>query len=153
MVQPTSFMDHNCPHHVCKLHKALYGLKQAPAAWFHRFSNFILRHGFVKSLADPSHFIFHHGTTHLVLLLYVDDIILIGNNFVALQHLIKDFGPLHYFLAIEVRPTYVGIDPSQTKYALDLLKRTSMIDCKPCSTLIASHAQLSNEDGTPLSNP
>lgn len=32
-------------------------------------------------------FTFHHGTTHLILLLSVDDIILIGNNFVALQHL------------------------------------------------------------------
>lgn len=38
----------------------------------------------MQSLADPSLFTFHHGETHLILLLYVDDIVLIGNNYVAL---------------------------------------------------------------------
>ncbi|XP_050157484.1 putative UPF0481 protein At3g02645 [Malus sylvestris] len=47
---------------------------------------------------------------------------------------------------IEVQPTSDGLHLSQTKYTLDLLKRISMTDSKPCSTLIASRAQLSNED-------
>lgn len=86
---------------MCKLHKALHCLKYP--TWFQRFSNFILR-WFLQSIDDSSLFTFHHGTIHLVLLLYMDDIVLTGNDFVALWHFIdllghefeiKDFGPLH----------------------------------------------------------
>lgn len=33
--QPSGFVDHMHPSHVCQLSKSLYGLKQAPRAWFH----------------------------------------------------------------------------------------------------------------------
>ena len=96
---------------MCKLHKSLYGLKQAPHAWFERFTSHLLTIGFTASIADPSLFVFHNGSTFLYLFLYVDDIILTGNNPVAVTSLItalastfelKDLGPLRYFLGLQI---------------------------------------------------
>jgi len=46
MQEPTSFVDHALPTHICRLHKSLYGLKQAPRAWYTRLSDFLLSIGF-----------------------------------------------------------------------------------------------------------
>lgn len=80
MAQPPGFVDQRFPNHVCQLKKVLYGLRQAPLAWFHRFSSFLLTMGFKGSRADSSLFIYHKGSMILYLLLYVDDIIVTGNN-------------------------------------------------------------------------
>ena len=58
MIQPPSFVNSDCPNHVCKLHKSLYGLKQAPRAWFERFTSHLLTIGFTASTTDPSLFVF-----------------------------------------------------------------------------------------------
>lgn len=80
MEQLSSFIDSSLSSPVCKLNKALYGLKQALCAWFEKFSNFLISYGFICSVADPSIFIFNYSRCMFVLLLYVDDIILIGSN-------------------------------------------------------------------------
>ena len=49
MEQPSGYTDPEFPQHVCRLKKALYGLKQAHRAWFHRFSSFLLKLGFLSS--------------------------------------------------------------------------------------------------------
>jgi hypothetical protein len=143
MEQPPGTVDPRYPSHVCKLKKALYGLKQAPRAWFDRFSNFLLKYGFFCSLADPSLFIFHSNSDTLILLLYVDDILLTGSSVPLVMHLIqllssefamKDLGPIHHFLGIEITHTFEGLHLSQSHYALTILERAGMVDCKPMST-------------------
>lgn len=147
MSQPPGFKNDDCPTHVCHLKRALYGLKQAPRAWFDRFSDFLLSFGFFCSSADPSLFVCHttHGT--ILLLLYVDDIILTGDNPTFLdsfinelstEFAIKDMGPLHYFLGVEVQRHPDGLFLCQTRYAQVLLDRASMRDCKPIRTPIAA---------------
>ena len=79
MQQPHGYVDPSKPHYVYKLLKSLYGLKQAPKAWFKRFTSQLLHLGFVASLVDSSLFVYHVGSTVLYLLLYVDDIIIIGS--------------------------------------------------------------------------
>ncbi|KAI5352788.1 hypothetical protein L3X38_005680 [Prunus dulcis] len=162
MTQPPDFVDPHHPNHVCCLHKAIYGLKQAPRAWFHRFSSFIIQYGFTQSRADQSMFVYRHSFQIMVLLLYVDDIVLTWNTHSMLSSFIstlgtefeiKDLGPLHYFLGLEVTSIQSGIHLSQTKYSLDMLQRNSMVECKPCSTPIHSKTQLSSLDGEPLSDP
>jgi hypothetical protein len=66
--------------HVCRLQKALYGLKQAPRAWFERFSSVVQAAGFSSSEHDPTLFIHtsDHGRTSL--LLYVDDMLITGDD-------------------------------------------------------------------------
>ena len=80
MTQPHGYIDKSCPNHVCLLLKAFYGLKQAPRAWFERFNTQLLHIGFVASRADGNLFIYNHDSYIEFLLLYVDDIIVIGNH-------------------------------------------------------------------------
>ena len=97
---------------VCRLKKALYGLKQSPRAWFGRFAKVMIANGYKKSQRDYTIFLkcsASRGVTTLIV--YVDDIIGIGNDekekntlkqCLAKEFEIKDLGKLKYFLGIEV---------------------------------------------------
>ena len=96
---------------VFKLNKSIYGPKQASQQWFSKFSTTLTRHGFQQSISDCSHFTNIKGPTSIFVLVYVDDIIITGNNdvviskfkhFLAQSFSIKDLGTLCYFLGIEV---------------------------------------------------
>lgn len=161
MKQPTGFINSQFPTHVCKLKHSLYGLKQAPRAWFQCFSNHLEHLGFVPSQADSSFFVYCHGLVHIYLLIYVNDILITGNNIQCINTLIKDMGtsfsmkdlgPLNYFLGIEVHRSSNGVHLSQSKYIMDLLKWTNMIDCKLVSTPAISGKWLSLYNGKPLSD-
>nr|CAA36616.1 unnamed protein product [Solanum tuberosum] len=131
---------------ICRLRRSLYGLKQSPRAWFERFTQFVKRQGYVQGQADHTMFTRHslEGKT-TVLIVYVDDIILTGDDVVEIKNLkerlasefeIKDLGPLKYFLGMEVARSKKGIIVSQRKYVLDLLKETGMSGCRPTETPI-----------------
>ncbi|CAN6551081.1 unnamed protein product [Malus baccata var. baccata] len=51
---------------------------------------------------------------------------------------VKDLSDIHYFMGIEVHRSAKGLFLHQSKYALDLLKKTDMIGVKPCSTPVGS---------------
>ena len=74
--------------HVCRLHKSLYGLKQAPQEWYTCLSDFLLFIGFHASKVDTSLFILSVGADILYLLVYINDILLMGSNPIMLHHLI-----------------------------------------------------------------
>ncbi|CAL8993966.1 unnamed protein product [Prunus brigantina] len=161
MKQPVGFLDSQYPTHVCKLNRSLYGLKQAPRAWFQCFSTHLEHLGFVASKADSSLFMYFHGSITIYLLIYVDDILVTGNSESHITQLIldlgrqfsmKDLGPLHYFLGMEVVRTSTGLYLSQSKYILDLLTRTKMLDCKPLPTPAVGGRRLSLHDGDLLSD-
>jgi hypothetical protein len=103
---------------VCPLHKSLYDLKQASHSWFRKFSSAIQNIGFLQSKADYSMFTYKHGHSFTIILLYVDDMILTGNDDAAIRDLkhfpdncfkIKDLGPLKYFLGVEIARSKSGI--------------------------------------------
>jgi len=86
-----------------------------------------------------------------VLIVYVDDIVLTGNNEEEIRRLklllskefeIKDLGLLRFFLGMEVARSSKGISVSQRKYVLDLLKETGMIGCKPVETPMDPNTKL-----------
>ncbi|GKV45074.1 hypothetical protein SLEP1_g52197 [Rubroshorea leprosula] len=146
MAQPPGFSDPKNPNYICHLKRALYGLKQAPRAWFNRFSEFLLTFGFFCNIADPSLFVCHNAQGTIVLFLYVDDIILTGDNShflnefipqLSLEFAMKDMGPLHYFLGVEVQNDTHGLFLCQTRYAQKVLERAEMGDCKPIRTPMA----------------
>jgi hypothetical protein len=62
------------------LKKALYGLKQAPRAWYGRIDNFLTSLGFTKSKADSNLYFKVMNDEPIILLLYVDDLFLTGEE-------------------------------------------------------------------------
>ncbi|RWR75576.1 Zinc finger, CCCH-type [Cinnamomum micranthum f. kanehirae] len=162
MEQPPRFAHPVYPHHVCHLKKALYGLRQAPRAWFDRFSIFLLSIGFFCSTADSSLFICHGHLGPIFLLLYVDDIILTGNNpfFVTWvldrlhqEFAMKDLGYIHYFLGIQVQRFPGGLFLNQTKYASELLEKALMHACKPIPTPMVQKLQPSTSANALFPDP
>ncbi|GJR02890.1 ribonuclease H-like domain-containing protein [Tanacetum coccineum] len=90
----------------------------------------------------------------LALLVYVDDIIITGNNvyeiekfkvYLKSKFMIKGLGKLKYFLSIEVIDTDKGICLNQRKYVLDLLSEYDMLACKPTKTPLMSKLSISNK--------
>lgn len=136
---------------VCNLKKSLYGLKQSPRAWFEHFGNVVRKHGYTLSQAD--HTFFKHSTRGKlsILIVYVDDIIMTGDDLVEINNLkkkldvefeIKDVGTLKYFLGMEFARSKEGIFINQQKYVIDLLKEIGMIGCKAAYTPIESDLKL-----------
>lgn len=80
MEHPQGFVNNNFLDHVCKLQKSIYGLKQAYRAWFNKLSQALTTLGFNESQVDHSLFTFHFNSIHIFVLVYVDDIIIIGTN-------------------------------------------------------------------------
>lgn len=159
--QPQGYVNASFPHHVCHLHKALYGLKQAPRAWYEMLSQALLSMGFQNSLADSSLFVLHKGSNLVYILVYVDDILITASNTKIISDLVtqlsskfalKDLGNLHYFLGIEVHTTPKGFVLSQAKYAMDLLTKARMQDCRPCASP-SSIKPASLDSQTPMSKP
>lgn len=65
---------------VCRLNKSLYGLKQASRNWFSTFSDTIHKFVYQQSKADYSLFTKSQGNSFTAILIYVDDILLTGND-------------------------------------------------------------------------
>ncbi|KAJ7969877.1 Retrovirus-related Pol polyprotein from transposon TNT 1-94 [Quillaja saponaria] len=120
---PPGFSCQKTEGKVCKLKKSLYGLKQSPRAWFDRFRKAMLSFGYQQSNADHTMFVKHCYGRITILIVYVDDIVVTGDN------------PIE------------GIFLSQRKYVLDLLEETGMLGCRPANTPIEANHKLQSGDG------
>ena len=65
----------------------------------------------------------------------------------------KDLGQLQHFLGATVEPRPSCLLLHQRKYALDILERAGMTDCKPCSIPVDTQAKLSADLGDPVADP
>ncbi|KAL6323598.1 hypothetical protein AAG906_039189 [Vitis piasezkii] len=84
-----------------------------------------------------------------------NDILLTGSSIALVSTFIqllsskfamKDLGQIHYFLGIEISQTYDGLHLSQSHYALTILERANMVDCKPMSTTLEAKTRTSSND-------
>ncbi|GKE70527.1 retrotransposon protein, putative, ty1-copia subclass [Tanacetum coccineum] len=80
MEQPEGFIDSNHPSKVCKLQRSIYGLKQASRSWNKRFDEEIKRFGIHQNFDEPCVYQKASGSNIIFLILYVADIILMGNH-------------------------------------------------------------------------
>ena len=115
--QPMGFETHDRKTHVCKLKKALYGLKQALRTWYGRMDSFLVSLGFTKSNANSNFYFKVEDGRPAILLLYVDDLFLTGNEELityARRRIyttceMKYIGMMHYFLGMEMWQSLDGI--------------------------------------------
>ena len=111
--QPLGYIQKGKEERVYKLKKTLYGLKQAPRAWYNKIKAYFVKEGFVRY--DYEHTLFvkieEGGKRFLIVSLYVDDLIFIGNDacmFESFKSSMKDefdmtdLGKMKYFLGVEV---------------------------------------------------
>ncbi|PKU87548.1 Retrovirus-related Pol polyprotein from transposon TNT 1-94 [Dendrobium catenatum] len=142
MRQPKGFEDSMNPDYVCHLKKAIYGLKQAPRQWYTTFTNHLLNSGFQHSRADPSLLIYRRRDIQIFLLVYVDDILITGNNETEISKLLlnlnnqfsmKHLGPASQFLGISIKSTKDKYFLTQSSYALSLLQQTNLVQCNSLS--------------------
>jgi hypothetical protein len=148
--QPQDFEVHGRDSHVCRLKKALYGLKQAPRAWYSKIDGYLQSMGFTKREADPNLYFILVAKDPLILVMYVDDLFLIGaEELIAWckadltsEFEMKSIGLMHYFLGLEAWQGSREIFLGQGKYAVEILRRFGMKDCK----LIATYDYQSEED-------
>lgn len=103
MTVPQGYSQKLPPNTVCKLTKSIYGLKQDNRQLFEKLTSFLIQLRFKQSHVDTSLFTILHQGTLTFLLVYVEDILLVGKDSAFLntikQHLhhkfsIKDLGPI-----------------------------------------------------------
>lgn len=113
--------------------------------------------GFRQSWSDYSLFVCRSHGSFTALLVYVDDIILAGND---IQHIeatkqllgkqfkLKDMGKLKYFLGIEVARSRAGIVLSQRKCALEVLEDSGFLGSKPTKFPVEHNLSLTKDEGS-----
>lgn len=99
---------------------------------------------------------------HLLVLLYVDDMIVTGDDEAEISHLMKDLatrfemknlGEIGCFLGLEVEKSEQGYFISQSRYARNLLERFEMGESKEIATPMEPYLKLQKEEGEPLKDP
>jgi Reverse transcriptase (RNA-dependent DNA polymerase) len=141
---------------VCRFKKSLYGLKQSPRAWFDRFKKVMISLGYQQINAYHTVFSRQHGGHITMLAVYVDDMIITGDDEGEIAQLkarlgeefeVKDLGQLIYSFGIEITRGAEVIFLSQRKYVLDLLTETDMLDCKPAVSPIDVKTKIGADAG------
>lgn len=80
MMQPEGFVDPKDANKVCKLQRPIYGLVQASRSWNLCFDEVIEAFGFIQTYREACVYKKVSGSSVAFLILYVDDILLIGND-------------------------------------------------------------------------
>ena len=141
MTQPDGFVDPVHTQRVCKLQRSIYGQKQASKSWNIRFDQVIKEFGFDQNVDEPCVFKKTSGSTVVFLVLYVDDILIMGNDIPAMSSVgillhgcfcMKDLGDATYILGIRIyrdrSRRLIGL--SQLLYIDKVLMRFSMEESK-----------------------
>ena len=156
MQQPEGFKAKGKEHMVCKLQRSIYGLKQASRSWNIRFDQAITSFGFEKSPDEPCVYKRIQAQKVVFLVLYVDDILLIGNDKQVLsgvkdwlhkQFDMKDLGEANYILGIKLIRDRKNklLALSQASYIDKILVRFNMENSKRGSLPFRHGIHLSKE--------
>jgi hypothetical protein len=140
--KPQGFEVEDMKTHVCKLKKDLYGLNKDPRDWYGRIDIFLKRLGFTKSKADSNLYFKVMNNEPIIFLMYVDDLFLTGEENLIIEckkkltseFEMKDLGLMNYSLGLVVCQSPERIFLNQGKYAVEILKRLNMLECKSMNT-------------------
>jgi hypothetical protein len=141
MTQPEGFVDPKHVGKICKFQKSIYGLKQASRSWNMHFNEVVKGFGFIKNVEEPCVYKKVSGSVVVFLVLYVDDILLIGNDIPMMKVVksslrksfsMKDLGEVTHILDIKIyrerSKRLIGL--SQDAYIDKILNWFNMQDSK-----------------------
>ncbi|CAM8965807.1 unnamed protein product [Rhodiola kirilowii] len=160
MEQPEGCKAPGQERKVCKLVKSLYGLKQAPKQWHEKFDKVILSNGFKINECDKC--VYSKNTEHgyVLLCLYVDDILIVGNNEEMVKSTksmlnsrfdMKDLGLADVILGIKITRTTDGFVLSQAHYVDKILDKFGKDSVGVYKTPIDMNHHLSKNKGESIS--
>ena len=153
MTQPMGFEVKGQELKVCKLKRSIYGLEQSSRQWYFRFHNSIISHSF--EMIEKDHYVYlnHSKKSVLILSLYVDNILIAGNDmdsivatkkWLSSTFEMKDMGEVHFVLKIEIvrdlSKKLLGL--SQETYKKKILERFHMENSKPMNTPVEKGSAL-----------
>nr|GFA11267.1 hypothetical protein [Tanacetum cinerariifolium] len=158
MEQPEDFVNPKYPNRVCKLKRSIYWMKQASRQWNKRFDDEIKKFGFTQNRNEPCVYIKASGSNITFLILYVDDILLMGNSIPMLQSVktylgkcfdMKDLGEAAYIIGIKIyrdrSKRLIGL--CQSANIEKILKRYCMENSKRGSIPMQEKLKLSKSQG------
>ena len=145
MEQPPGFIIKGQEGKVYRLKKALYGLKQASLAWNKAANKSLEQLGFKRLISDAGIYTLHHGDTIIVVILYVDDVLFMGDNHKLLMDKKKQFmkkwecrdmGPVSEYLGMKIRrDRKIGtLSIDQIDYAKKIVQRFGQENCHDVAT-------------------
>jgi hypothetical protein len=119
----------------------MYGLKQSPRMWYQKFDTYMMGLGFTRSKEDHCVYFKLIGDHLIYLVLYVDDMLLTGNNKEIIQDVktqlsskfdMRDHGAANFILVMEIKRDREKrkLWLNQRKYFETILKRFIMQECK-----------------------
>jgi hypothetical protein len=155
MEQPQGFIIAGQEDKVCRLKKAIYGLKQASHAWNLQFHGILTELGFTRTFSDAGVYVYHQQGEDgpLFVILYVDDITMLGQSLKAIKQLkadlakryeITDLGEIKSYLGIRItrdRPKRC-LEIDQSTYIKDVLDRFNMAEANPHNTPLPAGADI-----------
>ena len=153
--QPPGYVAQGETSQVCLLRHAIYGLKQSLCAWFVKFSGLLTAYGFNPCKSEPIVMRKITSAGYVVLAIYVDDILLTGNDeaaisttkaYLQMHFAIRDLKTPLYFLGIEFAYQSGKSVLSQRKYTLDLLQETGLLGCKPATSPLEARPKFWDTD-------
>jgi hypothetical protein len=153
MEQPQGFITTGSETQVCRLHKAIYGLKQASRQWNLQFHGVLTGLGFKRTYANAGIYVCHQqeGDGPLFVILYVDDITILGRSLQAVQRLksdlsacyeMSDLGEIESYLGIHIMcdRSHKRLEIDQSGYLSDVLEHFGMADASPHNTPLPTGA-------------
>ena len=153
MEQPQGFIAAGQENKVCRLKKAIYGLKQASRAWNQQFHGVLIELGFERTYSDAGVYVNHQhkGDGLLIVVLYVDDITIMGSSLenvkqlkqkLSLRYEMSDFGEIQSYLGMRISRdcSQKRIEVDQSGYIKSILDRFGMADANPHPTPLPTGA-------------
>nr|GEW50882.1 ribonuclease H-like domain-containing protein [Tanacetum cinerariifolium] len=158
MVQPEGFVNIKFSNRVCKLKSSINGLKQAFRQWNKQFDDEIKKFDFSQNCNEPYVYMKASGSYVTFLILYVDDILIMGNNIPMLQDVksylrkcfsMKDLGEAACILGIKIQRDRSKrlIRLCQSAYIEKILKRYFMENSKRETIPMQEKLKLSKSQG------
>jgi hypothetical protein len=145
MEQPQGFITTGSETQVCCLKKAIYGLKQASCQWNLQLHGVLVGLGFKRTYADTGIYVCHQqeGDGPLFVIIYVDDITILGSSLQAVQRFKSDLSTRRYEMSdLGEIESYLGVciirnrsakrlEIDQSGYLSDVLEHFGMADANP----------------------